>query len=79
MAFYQDGNEFVLSELQLAIKHLLITALLTPACLYRSECPSVNIYHNHCAPSPLIDVQVKTAIWASQTIGKALYYFSGEN
>lgn len=66
MAFYQDGNEFVLSELQLSIKHLLITALLTPASLYRSKCPPVNIYHNHCAPSALIDVQVKAAIRASK-------------
>lgn len=66
MAFHQESSEFLLSFPQLSIKHLLITAFLTPACLYRQQCPPVNNELYDSALSKVIDVQVKTAILASK-------------
>lgn len=66
MAFHQDGSEFLLSYPQPSIKHLLITAFLTPACLYRQRCPPVNTELNNSALSTVIDVQVKNVILASK-------------
>lgn len=62
MSLHQDSSEFLLSNPQLSIKHLLMTAFLTPACLYRRQCPPVN----NPAPSPFIDARQKTAILASK-------------
>lgn len=72
MALHQDGGEFLLSYPQLSIKHLLVTIFLTPACLWRRECPPVNIKHNSSALSPMMDAQVKNCNIGIQTIGKAL-------
>lgn len=40
MGFHQDRGEFLSSHPQLSIKHLLITASLTPACFSGRACPS---------------------------------------
>lgn len=72
MGFHQDRGELLSSHPQLSIKHLLITASLTPACLSGQACPSCkHLARQFCSV---------TGEWCTgrnrnigvQTIGKAL-------
>lgn len=78
MAFYQDSSEFWLSYPRLSIKHLLITAFLTPACLFRKECrPCKHLAQQLCSVTG-DRCTGKNCNIGIQTIGKALRYFSRE-